>query len=674
MTVEPAFEALRHRINTKIFQEKTAPEILEEVLNEGLGAYGRSVDNRLARAYPTCEYRTQYHESDLAFCERLMEEEGIVYWFEFEGEAETLVLADDSSKFGKVQTIHGPQLTYARQEGQVGGHEYVSELHALSRVVPTKVATRHFDWTHPSMPVEGESDATADGDRPDGAALDPEREVYEHDGKPLTINEYDGAVYGKTDVEDQAKLRREAQAWNAFVCEGKSTVLGVTVASTFELVGHPRFDLDGVYAVVSAIHRIVAEKGSYRNVFECIPSAVTYRPKRTTRRPTVSGIQTATVVGPSGEEIHTDEHGRIKVQFHWDRVGSLDESSSCWVRVQQPWAGAGWGFVFIPRMGMEVIVDFVSGDPDRPVVIGSVYNGDHAPPYPLPDEKTKSTIKTESSLGGGGYNELRFEDKAGSEEIFTHAQKDQNEVVENDHTTTVGNNQTNTVGVDQNQDIGSNQTEHVGANQEMTVDGNRTTHTKGDFSETVDGAETRVVSGGVTETIDASETRTISGGMTETITGDRTQSISGSSTESITGSLAQEITGGATITTSGTYDVTAAGEFKITAAGGSKINATGGITIIAPGGLTTHDSIWTEMGGTWTDTYGFCFNLTLAFKMDNCYGLALLANGATVERKILELTAGIVDAGAFIDKDIKEGANVLMSTVDAAADGVDTED
>src|SRR5690606_3464990 len=182
---------------------------------------------------------------------------------------------------------------------------------------------------------------------------------------------------------------------------------------------------------------------------------------------------------------------------------------TCWVRVQQPWAGAGWGFWWVPRIGMEVVVHFIDGDPDRPLATAAVYNGTNPTPYALPDEKTKSTIKSNSSLGGGGFNEFRFEDKAGDEEIYTHAQKDYNEVVENDHTTLVHHDQTITVDNNQTQEIGANQTETVHGNQQLTVDGNRTIHVKSAYSETVDGTETRRVTGDVTETFDANETRSV---------------------------------------------------------------------------------------------------------------------------------------------------------------------
>jgi type VI secretion system secreted protein VgrG len=180
-------------------------------------------------------------------------------------------------------------------------------------------------------------------------------------------------------------------------------------------------------------------EASYTNSFTCIPFDVPYRPPRVTPKPMVEGTQTAIVVGPAGEEIYTDEHGRVKVQFHWDREGKKDENSSCWIRVSQVWAGAGWGAMYIPRIGHEVIVNFIEGDPDRPIITGRVYHGTNKPPYPLPDEKTKSTIKSDSSLGGGGFNEIRFEDKKGEEQIFIHAEKNQDVRIKKDLLTWIGN-------------------------------------------------------------------------------------------------------------------------------------------------------------------------------------------------------------------------------------------
>src|SRR5690606_20946379 len=216
-------------------------------------------------------------------------------------------------------------------------------------------------------------------------------------------------------------------------------------AHMFELVGTDEHD--DRYLILGIDARLSTDEngGELQTSMDVIRAKTPYRPPAP-RRPVVPGPETATVVGPPGEEIHTDRHGRVKVQFHWDRQGQRNEHSSAWIRVTQGWAGTGWGFMFIPRIGMEVVVSFLGGDPDRPIVTGCVYNGANTPPYPLPDEKTKSTIKTKSSVGDDGSNELRFEDKAGSEEVYIHAQRDFNEVVKHNHSTSVKANQSNSVG------------------------------------------------------------------------------------------------------------------------------------------------------------------------------------------------------------------------------------
>lgn len=516
VVVRPALEALRHRVNTKIFQQKTVPQIIEEVLGEGLGRYGRSIDNRLSRAYRTCDYRVQYNESDFSFCERLMEEEGIVYWFECEGETETMVIADAPDKYGTIESIHSPTLEFTEYSSNVGGHEYVGEMFMTSQVLPTKMAMRHFDWNRPSFLHEGASADAPAGDTPNGAFVAPDREVYEHDTYPLTFEP--GSTTYANDKDDQVSIRREAAKHDARVASGWSSVFGMRVGATFSLMGHTRAELDGEYLVTAVSHDF-SGSAHYRNDFWCIPKDVVFRPRRVTPRPRIPSIQTATVVGPTGEEIHTDEHGRIKVQFHWDRLGTLDEHSSLWVRVMQPWGGTGWGFFFIPRIGMEVVVNFVDGDPDRPLVIGSVYNGENPPPLSLPDEKTKSTLKTNSSLGGGGFNELRFEDKAQNEEIYCHAQKDYNEVVENDHSTLIHHDQTNTVD--------NNQTEIIHVDQTMTVNRHRT--------KTVVGNETTTVQGNRTESVTGNETISIASNRTESVTGNETISVASNRSESVTG-------------------------------------------------------------------------------------------------------------------------------------------
>lgn len=612
LDVAPALALLGLTRNTRMFQEQTVPQILETVLGEKLGAYGRQARQELTAEYPRREYCLQYQESDLHFVQRLMEEEGISYAFDHEGSTEVMVLRDSNDSYAKIAGAKDP-VEYSTRDAGEGLGEKVLRFVRLHGSAVTAVTLNDFDWTAPSTPVGAEV--------PGQDVRGRTRESYEHgQGRSATIGDYDQGAkrYKEHDPDRQKGVRIEAHTARDVVGHGSGRVIGLVPGGTFSLTGHPSVGVEGDYLITRVTHRAApgatsgARHSGYTNTFECVPLETPHRPRRLVAKPRIPSIQTAVVTGPAGEEIHTDEHARIKVQFHWDRENAADENSSCWVRVQQKWAGDGWGFVWIPRIGMEVVVQFVDGDPDRPLVTGCVYDGSHLTPYELPGDKTKSTIKSNSTPGGGGFNELRFEDLKGQEEIYTHAQKDQNEVVENDHTTWVGHDQTIQVDNDQTQTVHANQTEEVGANQSLTVDGNRSVHVESDFCETVDGTETRTVTGDVTEDFDASETRDIAVSVTETIGGDEKRMISGSqtetiganhavtitgsSTETIAAALDETITGGITTTTAGNWAVTAAGGFNVTAAGGITVTATGGLTIASPGGVQQVDSFLTWAG------------------------------------------------------------------------------
>jgi type VI secretion system secreted protein VgrG len=302
---------------------------------------------------------------------------------------------------------------------------------------------------------------------------------------------------------------------------------------------------------------------------------VPYRPRRITSRPAISGAQTAVVVGPPGQEIHTDEHGRIKVQFHWDREGRSDDRSSCWIRVSQAWAGPGWGALYLPRVGHEVVVEFIEGDPDRPIVTGSVYNGQNATPIALPDHKTQSTLRSSSSPGESGFNELRFEDSAGDEQVYLHAQKDFNIVVENDKTQQVGGNETLLVKKDRgrtirgnqrlevkkNDDsvIGSNQSLEVVKDRSTTVQGNHTESVVGDQAIRVDGTQSVTVAKNSLETVgqakvvnigDASSV-TVGGSLKQVVGGMMSEQVSGAKTEVVGGKKSETVKGSRTLQVSG---------------------------------------------------------------------------------------------------------------------------
>ncbi len=682
LVIVPALWMLGLRRNTKMFQEMSAPDILQAVFDDSLAAYGRGVQLELSADYPTREYCMQYQESDLDFVHRLMEEEGISYAFDHDGDTEVLVLRDKNDQFCDVPS--GAAIPYFPHSLEITDQEPICALHKRRLTTTTSVVVNDWDWTRGAMPFSSE-ERSADG-------LGRDRESYEHgEGLSVAIWDYDqGArAYGAEASVQQAKVRQEAHSRDRVLCVGVGRVVSMAPGTLFEMTGHAALGMDGRYLVLRVEHLSLqvgdllgghGREDAYVNRFECIPFESVYRPHRRTAKPYIPGVQTAVVTGPAGEEIHTDEHGRIKVQFHWDRDGQSDERSSCWIRVQQAWAGAGWGFWYLPRIEMEVVVHFVDGDPDRPLVTGCVYNGTNLPPYPLPDEKTKSTIKSNTSPGGNGSNELRFEDKAGVEEIYGHAQKDYNEVVEHDHNTLVHHDQTNTVDNNQTQVIGNDQVETVHNDQEMIVDGNRTVHVQSDYDETVDGTETRQVVGDVTEAFSANETRLIGANVTETIGGDETRtikanqtesiganldlSITGSSTHTITGSLTQTVTGGITTTTPDAYSITAVGGLNVTALAGVTLTAPGGMTIVAAGGVTKVDSVFQWAGVKKFEVCGFASGYT--YVKEGITGVKYEATGMKAESTSVTMNAAgneVKDEGlalAVYASDLKAGAVEIL--------------
>ncbi len=587
--IVPKLWTLQHRHTSRIFQDISTPEIVRKVLTAaGLAATDFRLD--LNETYEPRNYCVQYQEDDLSFISRLLEEDGIYYFFEHTKDKHTLVFADHPG--GHPPIAGDASVRFTPQGGESVDHESVQTFRFGEQIRPGSVTLRDFNLHKPgeSMEVHKEDAHHAD------------LEVYTYPGDyqdPGRGAPHKGLTIAQNRLEAHQVSRRSGG--------GASDSPRLTAGHTFTLSGHPRSDLDAEYRILAVYHagrqpQSLEQDASgsafdYSNHFTVNERAVPYRPPLMTPRPCMRGLQTATVVGPAGEEVFTDEHGRVKVQFHWDRVAPFDDTSSCWVRVSQAWAGGSWGAMFLPRIGHEVLVDFIEGDPDRPVITGRVYTGTNKPPYPLPDEKTKTTIKSESSIGGGGFNELRYEDLKGSEQIFLHAQKDHDEKVLNNHT----------------EDVGVNETITIGSNQDTTIGADKTMHVKGNFDEKVDGTETRTVTGAVDETFLASETRnitadqseTIGGSVTRTISGSVTETISGSVTQTISGSSTQTITGAVTMTTPATWNVDATGGIMMHAVGGMNFIAPAGYTVIAPGGTKTVDQDFWKVGGGQGDAYSW---------------------------------------------------------------------
>lgn len=428
-TIVPHVWVLTQNVQSRIFQQKSVPEILETVLA------GFEFTIETEGEFNTRNYCVQYNETDFDFISRLMEEEGFYYYFDFTDAKHKLIIANTPKSHnecpGKVRIPFASQAT--SDEGFVSA---VRNLRTEYKFQSGKVARRDRNFQLPTNKLEGSQlSKNPVGDNQN-------MEVYEYPGgyavKYDDVDRMGGEGSGHLNgifPDKQRTIENAIQVFDAqfMVSDGNSDCCSIIAGHRFELINHPNKKLNTKYVVVSVRHQAQqspsyetgeSEPHPYTNGFRCIPLKVPFRPPRVTGKPVMQGNQTAIVVGPSGEEIFTDKFGRVKVQFHWDREGGVDESSSCWIRVAQAWAGNRWGMMMIPRIGMEVIVNFLNGNPDDPIITGCVYNPEAMPPYALPDEKTKSTIKSDSTKGGGGFNEVRFDDEKDKEQIFVHAQRD----------------------------------------------------------------------------------------------------------------------------------------------------------------------------------------------------------------------------------------------------------
>lgn len=470
-SVRPWLWFLRHTSDCRIFQNKTVPEIIEQTFKDnGFSNFRKE----LTGSYVAREYCVQYCESDYDFVSRLMEDEGIYYYFKHEREKHTLVLCDSIKAHGKAPGYD--KIAYRPQQ-ESGRHQFeaITEWRETRDVTPGACALADYDFEKPKAQLSARSAAPA-----------------RHQHADMEVFDYPGSFSEVKRGEAYAKLRREALQVPTQRYLGQGNPRGAGVGHTFTLTNHPRASLNKEYLIVGAEHEVLSEEHemgstselssfSVLSQFHAVGCERPFRPARVAPRPLIRGLQTAIVVGPKGQEMHTDKYGRVKIKFPWDRHGKDDDTASCWVRVSQAWAGAKWGQFFLPRIGQEVIVDFLDGDPDRPIITGRVHNADHMPPYELPGNQTRSTIKTRSAPKGNdtSFNELRFEDKKGEEEIYFHAERDFNRVVENNDTLKVGfdkkadGNQTIDIFNDQQITIGNSQAKN--GSQTVSIWNNRAT-------------------------------------------------------------------------------------------------------------------------------------------------------------------------------------------------------
>lgn len=546
--LRPWLWKLKLASDNKIYQNKSAPEIIKQVFQD-LG-YTDFKDATTA-TYQKREYCVQFGETCLDFVCRLMEDEGIYYFFTHEDGTHTLVLADDVSACPAISS--GAMVSY---RALPPGREWVAADHVTSCSLEQAAVSASYlcdDYTFVTPSTELKASVSGTG----GVG-----QVYE----------YPGTYTAKDQGDARAKLRIAELQAPAKRLSGTGVVRAFTAGHTFTLDGHPRGDLNAGWVLHEVRHR--ATYRAYDNRFVALPDTVTFRPPRVTPVPRIAGSQVATVVGKSGEEIWTDKYGRIKVQFPWDQVGKNDENSSCWIRVIQGWAGKNWGSFFLPRIGQEVIVSFIDGNPDRPIVTGCVYNGTNQVPYALSDNQTRSTIKTNSSKNGAGYNEIRFEDKTDSEELYVQAQKDMTVLVKNSRDTTVDQ-ADDTLTLNQ----GNRTTTVKKGNDSLTVsEGNRTfAVSKGNEDHSVKG--TRAL------TTEGAETHTNKDAFTHTVSGNFTLDVDGNITIKAGGSVTLEAGSGMTIK-AGT-SLTAKGGTGATVEAGTSLTLKGSATATLDGGGST---------------------------------------------------------------------------------------
>lgn len=425
------------RFDSRIFQDKTVQDVVSEVF-AGFGSLAK-YEFRLSKALKPYSYITQYRESDFNFIQRLLENEGLFYYFEHTADAHVMIITDDSSTL--LPLPEQPQIRF-HSASVTETADSITQWHASRQLQSGKIAVRTFDYRQPRnfLPVTMQSlNEQGDVDK---------FEIYDFPGQ-YTHGTYEAG-------ENLVRNRIEALELVGKTFYGDSNCRAMKPGYTFELTQHYVHDSgdaeDRQFLLLSVEHRgsnnyMTGDQAGYHNKFVCVRRKIAFRPQLSTRKPLINGPQTAIVVGPPGEEIFTDELGRVKLQFHWDRLGQFNDQSSCWVRVAQSGASGGFGSIQIPRVGDEVVVVFLDGNPDRPLIMGSLYNSTNTPPWSLPANKTQSGFLTRSMKGDGGTaNFFRFEDKAGAEQIIMHAERNMDTEIELDETHDVGNNRTITVG------------------------------------------------------------------------------------------------------------------------------------------------------------------------------------------------------------------------------------
>jgi type VI secretion system secreted protein VgrG len=565
--VRPWLWFLTRTTDCKIFQEMTAPAIIKKVF-EDHPTHVFELD--LTNSYRPWTYCVQYRETDFNFVSRLMEHEGMYYYFRHEDGRHTLVLTDSMGKHSKAPGYE--TLPFLTERLARPDDEHVSSWDFTREIQPGVYVHDDYDMERPSVKLRTNRKLPR-------TYTPSDYEIYDYPGYYTQAG--DGTHYASARIDEYGTQFETSHA--------QTNARGVSTGCCFTLDGCPRDDQNRDHLITGAAYDLefsdyeaMPQRGgaTYRCSFAAMSTEQQFRPKRTTPKPFVQGPQTAVVVGPAGDEIYTDKYGRVKVQFHWDRYGEKNENSSCWIRVSHPWAGKAWGGISLPRIGQEVIVDFLEGDPDQPIITGRVYNAEQMPPYALPANMTQSGIKSRSSKGGGpdNFNEIRFEDMKGSEQLFIHAEKNQDIEVENDETHWVGRDRKKTIDRDEAVLVKRDRVENVKHDETIEIGHDRSLTVLNDKSEMVTRNKSIVVGASHSESIGASMSLTVGSTLTETVAVNHAEMVGG----------AMELTvGGALAITVGAAMAESVGGAKVESIGAAKSENIGGNRSLNVGGNAT---------------------------------------------------------------------------------------
>ena len=457
----PKLWLMSQRTNIRIYQHKTIPQIVEQLLSE----HQIEFETKLTATYPAHEYCVQYQETDLDFIHRLLSEAGIFYFFKQEKNQHKLIFLDDKNQYDSESS------NLLKQSYGTLDSEHFNEWQTSSQLLPLKYTSNSYDFKHPASSLKSDSEKN-------------ENEVLDADS--MEVYRYPGNYLNKGEGQSETAKRLEAIQKHQIQVYAESNIRDLKVGHVYSIAKHENLNEIGNNYLVTELE-YYAEDDSYKNSSESkqeiknkgqlIPAEVQFRPDVNYKKPSVKGLQSAVVTGPKDEEIYTDQYGRVRIQFHWDREGKKDENSSCWVRVSHQWAGAGFGGINIPRIGQEVLVEFEDGDPDKPIITGRVYNARNMPPYQLPNNKTQSGWVSRSTPEGtkDTANEIRFEDRKGAEHLLIHAERNQSIEVENEEFHWVGSNRRKTIDNDETVEVKNDRTEKVGHDEEIEITNDQST-------------------------------------------------------------------------------------------------------------------------------------------------------------------------------------------------------